>query len=177
MTEEPFILDPKNRDVASGNAPYQTPSDLRLLSNALTLTGFGLVLLPLLVLLLFWIVSFSLGSSFGLPLMIWIVPVVFVGLGIILVIIGRAISQRERRLSSRGQLIYGTLTSISSNTDGDDFMVLVDYRFVTPQGREIDKGNRYSQHYKANHLAKQPLPPVGTRIAIWYVDDKTYKIL
>ena len=169
MTDTLLLLDPKNYDVAIGNVPYQTPSHLRSLSNMLTLSGFGLIILALLIFLPFLIVSFSLGLALGFT--------VFVGLGIVLVIVGRVISQRERKLSKHGQVIYGTLTSISGYTDEGHFMVMLDYRFVTPQGREIEKGNTYRQQYIANHLANQPLPPVSTPVAIWYVDEKTYKLL
>ncbi len=85
-----------------------------------------------------------------------------------------AAARKERKLARHGQLIHGTLTRISGDTDSDgDFLVDLHYRFVTPQGREI---NASEKNY-VNRLRNTPLPSVGTPVAIWYADDKTYKVL
>ncbi len=47
------------------------------------------------------------------------------------------------------------------------------YQFTTPDGRTLQKQEKLTR----NDLKDKPLPPVGTRIAIWYMDTKTYKTL
>ncbi len=81
---------------------------------------------------------------------------------------------RERRFARHGKLIYGTLTSISGDTDYEyGFIIDMHYQFTTPDGRTLQKREQLTR----NDLKDKPLPPVGTRIAIWYMDTKTYKAL
>ncbi len=81
---------------------------------------------------------------------------------------------KKRKLARDGQLIYGTITHFRSYTDSDDdFVINMHYQFVTPRGSTFQNEERRVR----NDLAGQPLPSVGTPIAIWYADDKTYRIL
>ncbi len=81
---------------------------------------------------------------------------------------------KGRNLARHGKLIYGTLTSISGDTDSeDDFIIDMHYQFTTPDGRTLQKQEKLTR----NDLKDKPLPPVGTRIAIWYMNTKTYKAL
>lgn len=85
-----------------------------------------------------------------------------------------AAAWKERKLTREGQLVHGTLTRITGDTDSDgDFLVDLHYRFVTPHGREINGHERNHTNVHRN----TPLPPAGTPVAIWYADDKNYKVL
>jgi hypothetical protein len=108
-----------------------------------------------------------LRSSFSF---LWLGLVAF----LLLVVISFASFIGGRRFARHGQLIYGTLTSISGDTDeDDDFIIDMHYQFTTPDGRTLQKREQLTR----NDLKDKPLPPVGTRIAIWYMDTKTYKTL
>ncbi len=89
-------------------------------------------------------------------------------------IVGLILFQYEHKLTRDGQLIYGTITHFRSYTDSEgDLMVDAHYQFVTPRGSTFQNEERRVR----NDLAGQPLPSVGTPVAIWYADDKTYRIL
>lgn len=85
--------------------------------------------------------------------------------------------RRYRRLSTlreHGKVISGELIDISAIIDRSDYVVTVNAQFNQPDTHQTLTGKR---HYRANHLSDQPLPPVGSRLAIYYYDQKLWEVL
>ncbi len=74
-----------------------------------------------------------------------------------------------------GQHVNGEIVSTSDGVDSDgDHYTMFRYSFVSPKsGRRITGETR--QYY--NDSKDGNVPPPGTPIAIWYLDDKTYAVL
>lgn len=87
----------------------------------------------------------------------------------------RRAEQHAHQLQQHGQLLHGNITSINGYYDSDDnsYEVALEYSFTTPQGHTLQNEERRIR----NDLTGQPLPPVGTRVAIWYVSDQNYVLL
>ncbi len=87
----------------------------------------------------------------------------------------RRAEQHARQLQQQGQLLHGNITTINGSYDSDDnrYEIALEYQFTTPQGRTLQNEERRVR----NDLTGQPLPPVGTPIAIWYVSDQNYVLL
>ncbi|NJL04425.1 MAG: hypothetical protein HC911_05830 [Chloroflexaceae bacterium] len=79
-----------------------------------------------------------------------------------------------QRALRRGQLLYGTLTKITGVAESTlNYKITVDYTFTAPDGTPIsDNASHYNSYRPAT-----PLPPVGTRVAIWYGNRRTYRLL
>ncbi len=80
----------------------------------------------------------------------------------------------EQRALRQGQLCYGTLTKITGEVESTlNYKITVDYTFTAPDGTPIsDTASCYNSYRPAT-----PLPPAGTRVAIWYGNRRTYRLL
>lgn len=80
----------------------------------------------------------------------------------------------DLRIRHAARLRRGKLVGITPDEDGDgDFVVKVAYTFQDHEGRTLDA--TWSGPCKA--LEGQPLPAVGTPIAVAYADRRTYLLL
>ncbi len=79
-----------------------------------------------------------------------------------------------QRALRRGQLLYGTLTKITGVAESTlNYKITVDYTFTAPDGTPLsDTAYRYNSYRPATAL-----PPIGTRVAIWYGNRRTYRLL
>jgi hypothetical protein len=78
-----------------------------------------------------------------------------------------------------GQIIEGKLSDISGvwEDDGESgrhYIVTVSYNFQDPFTGEPISGDSKATR---NDLSSSPLPPVGTKVAIRYVDKSLYRVL
>jgi hypothetical protein len=81
--------------------------------------------------------------------------------------------RQKKLLFKHGLLLEGEIVSIQGSRQGSDFMVVVNYQFVSPTQNTV--GGYASAHRR--DLNSTNLPPIGTPIAILYMDDKTYMML
>jgi type IV secretory pathway VirB2 component (pilin) len=91
-----------------------------------------------------------------------------------LIIGGATMMRRDNRLRRQGQLIYGVLRSVDSNTDSEGALsVTLRYEFTAPNGQLM-------QHTVAetrDDLDQATLPQVGERVAVLYADKETFRLL
>lgn len=80
---------------------------------------------------------------------------------------------RNRRLSSQGQILNGTLLSAAGQYYRRTLNVTFRYEFRSPLGTTITG----SRTVKRNDLKKAPVPVSGTPIKVLYVNDKLHRIL
>jgi hypothetical protein len=83
--------------------------------------------------------------------------------------------RRLAKFTRYGQHVNGQIVSASGEVDSEgDYMVRFRYSFVSPKsGRRITNETLRMR----NDLRDGNVPPPGTPIAIWYLDDKTYEVL
>ncbi|MBZ0288888.1 MAG: hypothetical protein K8I30_14825, partial [Anaerolineae bacterium] len=80
----------------------------------------------------------------------------------------------ERRFNEHGSVLYGRIIQTRGAKNGNDWHgAEIQYQFVSPRGKTI-----ISSAYKTSvPLKKQDIPPVGTKIAVLYVNDQLFHIL
>ncbi|MBZ0288886.1 MAG: DUF3592 domain-containing protein [Anaerolineae bacterium] len=81
--------------------------------------------------------------------------------------------RRDRLLERDGQILTGSITKSSVSGYGNKRQVHIKYEFHSPLGVPL-KG---SQSQRRRDLEKYDLPPEGTRVAVVYCDDNTYRVL
>jgi hypothetical protein len=81
--------------------------------------------------------------------------------------------RRDRMLERDGQILTGSITKSSVSGYGNKRQVTIHYEFHSPLGVPL-KG---SQSQRRRDLDRQDLPPEGTRVAVVYCDDSTYRML
>lgn len=81
--------------------------------------------------------------------------------------------QKDRRLERDGQIITGSVVKSSVSGAGNKRQVNIRYEFNSPLGVPL-KG---SQSQRRSDLNKEDLPFEGLRVAVVYLNDKTYRIL
>lgn len=103
--------------------------------------------------------------------LIW--TVVFCGLPLYLAL--RLIQgwRKERRLGREGQLVIGELLAFDGRLDSDDdYAIELRYRFRSPSGTVIeDRATGIHNELKGSELS------IGTPVAIWYRDERSYTLL
>ncbi len=80
---------------------------------------------------------------------------------------------RNRRLSSQGQILNGTLLSAAGQYYRRTLNVTFKYEFRSPLGTPLTG----ARTVKRNDLKKAPVPASGTPIKVLYVNDKLHRIL
>jgi hypothetical protein len=92
----------------------------------------------------------------------------------VLLLLGKLFNRRNR--SPRGKrMLRGEIVSCTGQTDRDgDFTVKIRYRFRSPAS-----GTTLTAHSSQvrNDLKGATLPGSGTPVAIYYVSDKSYRLL
>ncbi|NWF70951.1 MAG: hypothetical protein HXY40_17845 [Chloroflexi bacterium] len=84
-------------------------------------------------------------------------------------------AQRQRRMRRAGQLVFGTLTTITGEKDSDgDFQIEVTVRFDDPHTGQTISGKRRGN---GEHLAQTALPQAGTPTAIFFLNARDWDVL
>jgi len=93
---------------------------------------------------------------------------------LLLVILWVVRRQRPYLLARGRRLLRGEMVSCAGREDDDgDFKLMIEYRFRSPSGSVIV--HRASQI--RNDLRRQPLPGAGTPVAIYYRNDRAFRLL
>lgn len=107
----------------------------------------------------------------------WIPTFFGMGIMVLMALLLRGVfDQRTLRRYREQQcrILPGRLVSFTGKEDSDgDFMVKAEYDFMSPHGNRC-AGKRSECH---NQLKKQPLPPPGTPVWIFYVAENDHEML
>ncbi len=107
-------------------------------------------------------------------LFILIVCIIFVVISIANLRFGLYLLGTERKFNEQGSVLYGSIIDTGGTKNGSDWHgAKIRYQFVSPRGRTIT-GSAYKPSVS---LKKEDIPPVGTRIAVLYVNDQLFHIL
>lgn len=84
-------------------------------------------------------------------------------------------AQARARVLQTATVLPATLTSVSSRIDNEDDIILTySFRLPRPNGTTFDP---LPLTIVANQLRGQPLPPIGTPLAVLYASDANYWVL
>jgi hypothetical protein len=93
---------------------------------------------------------------------------------VLLVILWIVRRQRPYLLARGRRLLRGEMVACSGRADEEgDFKLMIEYRFRTPSGSVLV--HRASQI--RNDLRRVPLPGPGTPVAIYYRNDRSFRLL
>jgi hypothetical protein len=107
-------------------------------------------------------------------LFILIVCIIFVIISIANLRFGLHLLGTERKFNEQGSVLYGSIIDTGGAKNGNHWhKAEIRYQFVSPRGRSIT-GSAYKTSVP---LKKEEIPPVGTRIAVLYVNDQLFHIL
>lgn len=82
--------------------------------------------------------------------------------------------RRARRAWQSGGVLPGQVVTCSGALDDEgDFKIKLHYRFRSPAGRVIEGHLTQIR----NDLQYRPLPPAGTPVAVYYRNDKSYRLM
>ena len=79
----------------------------------------------------------------------------------------------KRRIASQGKLLEGEIIGVQGSRQGSDFMVTIEYEFLTPQKTMlVGKTSAYRRDLESKNL-----PPVGAMIVVCYINDREHMAL
>lgn len=85
--------------------------------------------------------------------------------------LGEGLMPALRLRRNPGKLLQGELIECKKNVYSDDLTVSARFRFVSPAGKTIEAESPLTRR---DDLERQPLPPPGTPVPVYYVDEKRY---
>ncbi|MEO8613157.1 MAG: DUF3592 domain-containing protein [Chloroflexota bacterium] len=107
-------------------------------------------------------------------ILILVLGVLGIVISIVNVRVGMQLLNRERTFKELGSVLLGKITQTGGVKYGKTWHnAEIRYQFVSPRGRSIT-GSAYKTSLP---LKKEEIPPVGTRIAVLYVNDQLFHIL
>jgi hypothetical protein len=105
---------------------------------------------------------------------ILIICIVFVIISIANLRLGLRLLDTERKFTEHGSVLYGKIIQTRGTKNGNDWHgAEIQYQFVSPRGKTITS----SAYKQAVPLRKSDIPPIGTKIAVLYVNDQLFHIL
>ena len=107
-------------------------------------------------------------------LFLLIVCTIFAIISIANLRLGLQLLGTERKFNEHGSVLYGKIIDTRGTKNGNNWHgAEISYQFASPRGKAIT-----ASAYKVSvALFKNEIPPVGTRIAVLYVNDQLFHIL
>jgi hypothetical protein len=172
--DEPFLLNPRNRDFVQGEARYIANLRINWSLDGLLGSVANTLAIPGIILL----IIFSLPSMHLFDIQTY---VIFFVCSVCLAAAVWGLRLRNFvRLSRDGRVIPGAVMKATARHSKDgDYTVTVWYSFVSPVGNKVvGKNSMLRSDVRAEpHRGFRTLPEPGTSVAVIYVDDKHFRML